>query len=127
MTPRTITIELPLPDKVLSPNARGKHWAKKSHAVKMARMVAGGIARSAWQQQEPMEKATLQATFYHRTKAKRDDDNLNGSLKAYRDGIADAGVVRDDHDMKNLEPIQLIDKEKPRVEITVTEVVNDVR
>jgi len=38
------------------------------------------------------------------------------------DGIADAGVVANDHDLTQLPAVQRIDKEHPRVEITITEV-----
>ena len=66
---------------------------------------------------------TVSPVFFHTTKRKRDRDNLSGSLKAARDGIADAmtkwGLVEDDTGFVPMPPKSQIDKDFPRVEITV--------
>ena len=57
--------------------------------------------------------------FYFRTAAFRDDDNADASIKAYRDGIANALGMND----RDLRKCQLStyqkDAECPRVEITL--------
>lgn len=89
-------IELPWPDKALSPNARsGNHWAR-TRATKKARsdafyatraaklgIVAGGAP------------VRMKITFHPPDSRKRDDDGMIASLKAARDGIADALGVDD--------------------------------
>ena len=68
------------------------------------------------------QKATLQAAFYWPTRGFPDDDNAMGSLKAYRDGFAKAGIVTDDKVIKQLPWTIQKDKDNPRVEITISEV-----
>jgi len=126
MTPRTLTIVLPLPARVLSPNVKS-HWGSKAAAVKQARedaklaTIAAAIdSKITWKQ---LEKATMQGTWHKRTKHISDDDNANASLKAYRDGIADAGIVSDDRHISMLPPVQLVDKDNPRLVVVITEVL----
>ena len=119
----SLTITLPLPAKELSPNAR-VHWAVKDRATKAARTTACAVV---WEQigirNKPLwEKATLQPTFYYKTSAWHDDDNSISSIKAYRDGIADAKVVGNDKDLKTVDCKILKDKDRPRIEIIITKV-----
>lgn len=121
----SITITLPLPAKELSPNytpmSRGAGMAKarkKKEATQYAWAVTldllGRHKAPKW------KKATLQAAFYWPTMGFPDDDNAMGSLKAYRDGIALAGVVTNDKVVTTLPWTIAKDKTKPRVEITIT-------
>lgn len=58
-------------------------------------------------------------TFYHPTTRGRDDDNAGHSAKAYRDGLADALRI-DDSTLRLLQPpTLLIDRNNPRLEITL--------
>lgn len=94
-------IVLPWPDKRLSPNAR-LHWAAKNATRAKARQdgtnatyaAAGGLrelrARFAGDGLIP-----ITITFYPPDRRHRDDDNMVGSFKSYRDGIADALGVND--------------------------------
>ena len=95
-------IVLPWPDRKLSPNARA-HWAVKSAAKKKARrdaayatydaMPAGAReVRSHFAGDGPID---FQVTFFPPDARHRDDDNMVGSFKAARDGIADALGVND--------------------------------
>jgi crossover junction endodeoxyribonuclease RusA len=94
-------ITLPWPDKGLSPNAR-LHWAPKAklkaaaradaHILTRARMVASLTATAAI---ISPDKIPMTITFYPPDKRLRDDDNMVGSFKSYRDGIADALGVDD--------------------------------
>jgi Holliday junction resolvase RusA-like endonuclease len=62
----------------------------------------------------------MQAVFYWPDKRRRDDDNASASLKAYRDGVADAGLVSDDSSIRALPAVLDMDKQNPRVQITLT-------
>lgn len=90
-------IVLPWPDRALHPNAR-VHWRVRSDATKAARAAAYYAAI-----QEKWNRETWPATgrlhlwwdFYPPDRRWRDDDGLMSSMKAARDGIADAMCVND--------------------------------
>ncbi len=123
----TLTIVLPLPHRNLSPNARCHHMQKARHTEK-ARRDAGYATLAAINELSgsnessmPWALATAKATFYFRAKNRRDKSNMGAWLKAYEDGITDAGVWRDDSVVTWLPPsIDNIDPKNPRVEIEVT-------
>lgn len=88
-------IDLPWPDKVLSPNAR-THWARKAKATKLARALAGWMVTEAMGPIKPSwERAKLAVEFCPPDRRRRDRDNLIASLKAATDGIADAIGIDD--------------------------------
>jgi crossover junction endodeoxyribonuclease RusA len=104
-----------LPSRVLSPNAR-VHWRVKAAAAAAHRRTAEIGARTAgplpsW------ESATMQCVFYWPDKRRRDDDNAMSSTKAYRDGIADSAIVRDDSSIRALPTAFNVDKINPRLEL----------
>lgn len=119
-----IRIEMPLPHKALSPNAR-VHYLTKAKKVKEYRAIAhySAIAKTPFSQlpDRGWPEATTQATFYHPTRGRRDADNLLASLKPAFDGIADAGVILDDSGLVHLPVRKEVDKENPRVEILVAQ------
>ena len=116
----TLTITLPLPGKLLSPNAR-PHYMALYRAKDSYRKMADRRATLALAGARPLwTTATIQATFYHAQRRGRDRDNLNASLKSTQDGLADAGLILNDKGVTNLPPIQLIDRDRPRVELTIT-------
>lgn len=95
-------VVLPWPDRRLSPNAR-VHWAVKHGVKAKARRDACYLAydampaglrevRSGFAGEGPI---VFQVTFYPPDARQRDDDNMIGSFKAARDGIADALGVND--------------------------------
>ncbi|MGH8032711.1 MAG: hypothetical protein ACREO8_10195 [Luteimonas sp.] len=94
--PALIEIVLPWPSRDLHPNAR-VHWARRAKAVKAARyqaglaVLAGGFQAVALQ---PL-RLSLWLDFYPPDRRKRDDDGLLSSMKAARDGIADALGIDD--------------------------------
>lgn len=95
-------IKLPFPDSRLSPNAR-IHWAPKSQAIKQARWdasyavleAANGSLSETRRALVDMTAIPLKITFYPPDNRQRDDDNMVGAFKTYRDGIADALGVND--------------------------------
>ncbi len=117
-----MTIVLPLPNKLLSPNAR-PHWRAKSAQVAKHREWAR-LATMVLINADPPETiwttATARATFYFKDKRRRDKSNLASSLKSYEDGITDAGLWVDDCGVTWLPVVIAIDKTDPRLEIEVT-------
>lgn len=93
-------IVLPWPDKRLSPNAR-QHWAQLAKVKAEARQEAHWLAKSDMPLRdrqavaEGEERIPMRVTFYPPDNRRRDDDNMVGGFKAYRDGIADALGVDD--------------------------------
>ena len=117
---QVITITLPLPPKSLSPNAR-VHWARKAKDTRKCREVAACRTIEALRGSRlEWDTATLQATFYHYQNRRRDDDNLIASLKAYRDGLVDGGLLNDDVGVTTLPVVKHIHRDRPRCELTIT-------
>jgi crossover junction endodeoxyribonuclease RusA len=118
MTPVRLT--LPLPAKALSPNGR-PHWRAKAAAVKEHREAAWAAALLAIRpgRKPRWERAEAEAVFYWPTRHRRDRDNAAASLKAYWDGIADAGVLADDAGLVHLPVRMEYDAANPRVEVII--------
>ncbi len=87
-------LELPWPPKELSPNAR-THWAKRSKIAKNYRAACHVLCKAAGIV-APEGKMLLIMEFVPPDRRRRDDDNLLSSMKAGRDGLADALGI-DDH------------------------------
>lgn len=119
-----LTITLPLPHQHLSPNARVHHMALSRHKKKArsdAKIAAvAAMAELGWKDYPRWDSATVQCTFYFASNRGRDKDNAAASMKAAMDGIADAGVVSNDKAFTPLPPVLEIDKDDPRVVVTIT-------
>ena len=89
-----ITFELEYPNAKLSPNARTHHM-QKANITKKVRSDAKLIALSAGAGSLDKIGLQIRVTFYPATNRRRDEDNVIGAFKAYRDGIADALGVDD--------------------------------
>lgn len=121
----TATIVLPLPPAVLSPNrpggSRGGRFARAAAAKKYKRL-AHEAAEQAQISTGPWERATVAAKFFHKQARRRDDVNHLAMLKAAYDGIVAAGLLVDD-DAAHLTTLPAafdIDRDAPRVELTIT-------
>jgi crossover junction endodeoxyribonuclease RusA len=98
----TLRIELPWPDKRLSPNAR-LHWRAKAALTKKARadtavlaLEAAGASLSAIRRAMAGEgPIPVVFEFYAPDRRHRDQDNIIASTKAVADGLADALRVND--------------------------------
>jgi len=91
------TLVMAWPSRTLHPNAR-VHWAALAKARKAARHQAHALALAAgWRPGSiPAHgKLHLWMDFYPPDRRRRDDDGLLASMKAARDGIADALGVDD--------------------------------
>lgn len=101
-------IELPWPNKSLSPNAR-PHWATKARAVKVAKEVAYYLCRQKLPKPVPWPRVRLEWAFHPKTAHALDLDNCIASAKAYQDGISLAIGIDDslfDANYRIAEPIK---------------------
>ncbi len=116
-----IRVILPLPPRMLRPNARPSCWQARARAVKQYRRDAYYAARKANGHARPLlEQATVHAFYYHRDKRGiLDPDNALATLKAAIDGLVDAGLLAGDREVTYLPVVQLVDRKEPRVELEV--------
>ena len=130
----TVSLVLPIPDVKLNPNtkprstaaciakadaARNARWRSKTACqslLNLALPLAGNAKLPHW----PGPGTTIQYTLYAETNRRRDDDNLIGSCKPYRDGLKDAGLLLDDHGLTTLPPTFEVDADAPRLVVEVT-------
>lgn len=115
------TITLPLPNKILSPNARPNRYAK-AEVTRQARESAKRetyMAKESWGlPYGTYFVVSLKYIPYWKTKTKKDDVNLMASCKAYEDGIQDA-LDQDDSDWQLEKVEHRFDKSNPRLEIII--------
>ena len=125
MISEQVTIILPLPGGLLSPNCTigsiGGRFAKAA-AIKKYRRLAEEAVEAENIETSPWRAVTVQATFFFKDHRRRDPDNAAGSLKAAYDGIVDAGLVADDdyEHMTRMPPVFSHDRYYPRVELVIT-------
>ena len=84
-----ITIELPWPDKRLSPNAR-VHWREKAKMKKLARndgIYYAHQAPNVYRRNRDAETYEAQYMFYPPDRRKRNIDNCIAMMKAAQDGV----------------------------------------
>ena len=91
-----ISVRLPWPSPVLSPNHRG-HWAPKAKATRTTRVHTAWLVKEQCSAKPSWAKAAIGVTFCPPNKRRRDLDNLIASAKAISDGIADAIGLDDQH------------------------------
>lgn len=84
-----ITVDLPI--KTTSGLNDRVHWAQRARSTKRARDTACILIRAS--SPEFTKRAVVTLTRY--SAGTLDDDNLRGSLKGVRDGVADALGVKD--------------------------------
>lgn len=87
-------IDLPWPDKDLSPNAR-KHWRVVAKAKKSYRHACWALTYAARPRIGWVGPVHLWIEFIPPDRRLRDDDNMIASFKSGRDGIADALGIDD--------------------------------
>lgn len=122
-----LTIILPLPVKVLSPNCAvatpGGRFAKAA-AIKKYRRQAREAVEAEQIETAPWAEVKVDVAFHFPDRRRRDQDNAAASLKAVYDGVVDAGLVMDDDykHMKRRAPVFLVDYDYPRVELTIARI-----
>jgi hypothetical protein len=113
-------VVLSLPPRCLLPNSK-VHWGTKKRARKRSRCAAYCYALAV-RPPKPWAKARETSRFYFRDRRWwPDPDGCLGWLKSAFDGIADAGVVGNDKNLSHREVERYVDRENPRVEITIEE------
>lgn len=125
---KPLKIILDLPPKELSPNhtvgSRGQRMGKaakiKKYRQAAAMMALSALGEAGWMSLPLWDRATVQISYYHKTRAFRDPDNIIASMKAGIDGLTDAGVFSDDRDLTYLPVSRFKDASNPRVEIEIT-------
>lgn len=118
----SIIVQLPLPPRVLSPNAR-PHYMTKARAVKRTRQSTCMIARAATESRPLWKRATIQLAYTFARKGRRDPDNLIAWAKANIDGLRDAGILADDDAVAYLPPQVAVGKPES-LTITVERTAN---
>lgn len=109
-------VKLPLPIRQLHPNAR-IHYRAKSTYTRDHRARAKLICEAMNPDKPEWECCVVRPVFHFEKKRGRDIDGMVSSLKAYMDGINDAGLFKDDKYLQWLPPLHDIDKENPHVEL----------
>jgi Holliday junction resolvase RusA-like endonuclease len=127
MKAESLTITIPIPNRVLSPNCAvgsiGGRFMKAAAAKKLKRIVREAIEAEQIETM-PWGGVDVAVTFYWATNRKRDQDNAVASLKAAYDGITDSGLVPDDNPvhMHRNWPAFEVDRSNPRVVMTLERV-----
>ena len=121
---RTFTIVLPYPDPAIHSHNTG-HWGNKAGAIKAAKERAMVYAIAAGAGQQNIQRARVDYLVFFPDDLHRDLKNLTGSgCKPYLDGFVAVGVLVGDNWQVIGESEDIaggIDRDNPRVEITVTE------
>lgn len=123
----SVTIVLPLPAKVLSPNCAvattGGRFAKAAATKRFRRMAkeaveAERIATAPW------GKVLVEVSFFYANNRHRDQDNAMFSLKPVYDGIIDSGLIPNDTPeyMERAMPRLLVDRNCPRIMLDITRI-----
>ena len=98
-----LRLELPLPAKELSPNAR-VHWSVRNRATQEAKDAVVCAVLEQRARSKPLATATVTVRFVVPNYRRRDHQNLIASSKAYVDGLVLAGVIVDD-DTKHIKEV----------------------
>lgn len=120
MQKESLTIVIPLPTKVLSPNftvgGLGGRFMVAASRKRFRRLTKEAIDAEEIETL-PWKKVKVMPVLYYKTNRRRDIDNAMGSLKSVYDGIVDAGVVPDDTQeyMRREELLCDVDKDCPRL------------
>lgn len=105
----SIAVRLPPIDHHLLPNrARRLHWAEKRRKAKRLRKLAADeawLARRRAGMSGCWHQARLEIYAWYPTRQTPDPDNLIAALKPAIDGLADAGVFRNDRDLEIMPPV----------------------
>ena len=113
-------LTFPLPPKEVNPNqAHSAHWKRTSKAKRRykADMALGLVV-----QKVPvlmLREVMAQPAFYFRQQRRRDKDNAAASLKSCWDAMTEHGLLADDSGLTPLPPLLLVDRENPRLEVTI--------
>ena len=117
-----ITIVLPLPSPVLSPNPR-PHWRLKAKVTKKHRNDAwlAALVELDGQPRPLWEQAKISAVWFRKTDLPQysmDQDNATARLKSYCDGLQ-GSILENDRGLEWATHEFRVDKTDPRIELTI--------
>lgn len=118
----TLTVDLPRPP-LTSNDQRRAHWTKVRDAKATTETLVVIAAKNA--QVPRIDYADITITWYAPDAKRRDPDALSPFLKASLDALVHAGVLEDDNSkfVRQVAMRTTIDRERPRIEIELKEVV----
>ena len=117
---QTLVIESRFPSLNATLAAAKRHWS--IYAKEKRRLTQAVALLAKVQQLKPVKRAVIRFTWYEKNK-RRDPDNISAAgKKPILDGLVEAGVLKDDgwSVIHGLEDRYFVDKERPRVEVTIT-------
>lgn len=117
----SITIHLPIPPLAVRPNSR-THWRVKAKHTKACRALSNALCKEALAgRRSPMwGKAVMHVEARFKTWKSMDPGNLMASLKAYEDGIQDAGIVSNDKGLWADRPTISTKSKEPGITLIIT-------
>jgi len=124
-----LTVTIPLPPPILNLNMHIRHWSQRHRPMKAYKEAAclatlDAINRNPeFRRALPLGEIQIIPTMYFARAARRDKDNWGEAFKAVQDGIERAGVVLDDSTATTHPPELKVDRQKPRVELVIREIV----
>ena len=106
-------LRIPRPPKSQSPNSRA-HWRPRALDKKEYRETVEMLARNKAEGRDlKISKCKIVSHWIFKRKARRDSDNLIGSLKAAFDALTRAGVLADDYEVEHGHPQQVVARDSP--------------
>jgi len=126
MNERILTVTIPTPPRRLGQNGPQRNWRYKARLRKDQRQDAGIAALDAMNRaglrKVVFAQCTIQPVWYRKNRrGQLDGDNANSMIKGAIDGLADAGVVANDRDVRLLPPRFEFGSDDPRVELVITD------
>lgn len=120
---KQITVTVPVPPNVLSPNGRGV-WPQRARAAKAVRADAGRAAREAmgprWWEWDTWRGRVWVTIRWCAPGRMPDLDNAAARCKPALDGIVDAGLMADDNQVAGMRIERGPVDGRPRVELVLT-------
>ena len=120
-----LTFQLPTPPAILFSNGSNGNKFVRREATRKAIGIAkaeaervmgdAGIAPPKW------ARARYWVTVFHKSSQVRDFDNVTAAIKGYIDGLALAGVIKNDRDLYPERPRRERVERMPRIEISIEE------
>jgi len=101
MTKKIVTLSLPYPNHILSPNSPKRHWKAKQPAKELARESAFTLAWPLRGSLEGEKALQLKLTIFPPDRQRRDLDNVHSALKSALDGMC-KGLDVDDSQIRRV-------------------------
>jgi crossover junction endodeoxyribonuclease RusA len=99
--PKAITLQLPYPASILSPNSAKRHWKAKQPAKEAAREYGYYLAVPFCRELDGAGALQMQMTIYPPNRVRRDLDNVFSAMKSALDGIC-RGLAIDDSQIRKV-------------------------